>query len=74
MRKPAFCLCKNKGSDQLHGNRTAYQCLCYRCMDGTIPLLSKSEILSLLDNPSYVAVQPGLCLTWSETQLMSDLV
>ena len=33
-------------------------CFCYT--DRTISLLSKSEILSL------VAVQPGLCLTWSE--------
>ena len=25
MRKPAFCICKNKGTDQLHGNRAADQ-------------------------------------------------
>ena len=32
MRKPAFCTYKNKGADQLHGHRTADQCLwfCYR--------------------------------------------
>ena len=35
MRKPAFCICKNKGADQR---------LCFRLIDRTIPLLSKSEI------------------------------
>ena len=39
-------------------NREADQRLCFRYIDSTIPLLSKSEISSLL--PSYVAVQPGL--------------
>ena len=34
-------------------------------MDSAIPLLSKSEISSLW--LSSVAVQPGLCVTWSET-------
>ena len=33
MRKPAFCICKNKGADQLHGNRAADQRLCFRCID-----------------------------------------
>ena len=65
MRKPAFCICKNKDADQLRGNREADQRLCFRYRDSTIPLLSKSEIPSLL--PSSVAVQPGLNRTWSET-------
>ena len=30
MRKPAFCLCKNKDADQLRGNRKADQRLCFR--------------------------------------------
>ena len=46
-RKPTFCICKNKGADQLRGNREVDQRLCFRYMDSTIPLLSKSEILSL---------------------------
>ena len=29
MRKPAFGICKNKGAEQLHGNRAAYQCFCF---------------------------------------------
>ena len=68
MRKPAFCICENKGTDQvcrLLGIRTADQCPCFCYIDSTIPLIPKSEISSLL--PSSVAVQPGLCLTWSET-------
>ena len=46
MRKPDFCICENKGADQLRGNREADQHLCLCYTDGTIPLLPKSEILS----------------------------
>ena len=65
VRKPAFCICENKDADQLRGNREADQRLCFRYIDSTIPLLSKSEISSLYS--SSVAVQPGLCQTWSQT-------
>ena len=65
VRKPAFCVCENKGADQLLGDREADQRLCFRYTDCTIPLPPKSEISSLY--PSSVAVQPGLCQTWSET-------
>ena len=65
MGKPAFCICENKDADQLRGNREADQRLCFRYTDSTIPLLPKSEISSLLS--SSVAVQPGLCRTWSDT-------
>ena len=52
MRNPAFCICKNKGADQLCGNpadqlcgnRAADQRLCFRNIDSTIPLLLKSKI------------------------------
>ena len=47
MRKPAFCICENKDADQLRGNREADQCLCFRYIDSTIPLLSKYEISCL---------------------------
>ena len=65
MRKPDFCLCENKGADQLRTNCEADQRLCFRYRDGTIPLLLKSEISSFY--PSSVAAQTGLCQTWSET-------
>ena len=65
MRKPDFCICENKDADQLRGNREADQRLCFRYTDSIIPLLPKSKIPSL--QPSSVAVQPGLCRTWSET-------
>ena len=65
MRKPAFCICENKGAEHLRGNREADQRLCFRKTDSAISLLSKSEISSLY--PSSVAVQPDLCGTWSET-------
>ena len=65
MRKPTFCICENKDADQLCGNCKADQRLCFRYIDSTILLLSKSEILSL--KLSSVAVQPGLCQTRSKT-------
>ena len=65
MRKPDFRICENKDADQLRGNHEADQRLCFRYIDSTIPLLSKSEISSLYY--SSVAVQPGLCQTWSQT-------
>ena len=65
MRKPSFCICENKDADQLRGNREADQRLCFRYIDSTIPLLSKSEIPSL--QPSSVTAQPGLCRTRSGT-------
>ena len=68
MRKPTFCICENKDADQLRGNREADQRLCFRHIDSTIPLLSKSEISSL--KPSSEAVQPGLCQSRSETRTL----
>ena len=56
MRKPAFYICENKGTDQ-------GLCICY--IDSTIPVLPKSEISSLYS--SSVAVQPDFCQTLSET-------
>ena len=35
-----YCICKNKGADQVRGNHTADQCLCFRYIDSTIPLLA----------------------------------
>ena len=57
MRKPAVHISENKDE--------ADQRFCFRYMDITIHLLSKYEISSL--QPSSVAVEPGLCGTWSET-------
>ena len=56
IRKLTFCICENKDADQLRGNKDvdqlrgnheADQRLCFRYIDSTIPLLSKSEISSL---------------------------
>ena len=44
MIKPAFCICKNKDSDQLHSNCAADQRLCFSYFHSTIPLLPKSKI------------------------------
>ena len=47
VRKPAFCICKNKDADQLRGDHEADQHLCFSYTDSTIPLLPKTEISSL---------------------------
>ena len=67
MRKPAICICENKGADQLRGKRETAQRLCSRYTDSTIPLLLKSEISSF--QPASVTVHAGLRRTWSETKL-----
>ena len=33
MRKPTFCICENKDTDQLCGNREADQRLCFHFID-----------------------------------------
>ena len=64
-RKRDYCLCQNKGADQLRGNREADQRLCFRYLDSTIPLLPICKISSF--KPASVAAQTGLCQTRSET-------
>ena len=66
VRKPDFCLCENKGADQLRSNCEADQRLCFRYSDSIIPLLLIAKISSLL--PPFETVQAGLCRTWSETR------
>ena len=62
MRKPALCVCENKDADQLCGNRAADQCLCFRYIDITIPLLHIYSFIPL-------AIFCG-CAAW----FVSDLV
>ena len=47
MRKIAFSMDENKGTDQLPGYSAVDQCRCFRYIDRTIPTLPKSEILSI---------------------------
>ena len=61
LRKPDFCICKNKTADKLCSNRTTDQRLCFSYMDRTIPVLPKAEISSHLPwLHSLVCVVPGL--------------
>ena len=46
MRKLDFCLCENKGADQLCSNCNADQRLCFRYTDSTIPPLGMPYILA----------------------------
>ena len=70
MRKPAFSICKSKGTDQLYSYCAADQCLCFPYIDSATPLLPISEFSSLY--PSSVTIHPGR--TWSETQKTGFLV
>ena len=47
VRKPDFCLCENKGADQLRSNCEADQRLCFRHSDSTIPPLLIAKISSI---------------------------
>ena len=71
-RKPDFCLCENKGADQLRSNCEADQRLCFRYTGSTLSLLIKSEISSFYAASGTVHV--GLCQTWSETPKTGFLV
>ena len=46
IRQPDFCLCENKGADQLPSNCEADQRICFRYTDSTIPLLLIPKISS----------------------------
>ena len=71
MRKPTFCMCENKGADQLGSNCEADLCLCLWYTDSTIPLLLKSKISSLaISCYCFVTVQASLCQTCLETTLL----
>ena len=44
MRKHAFCILENKGTDQLSGYRAADQRLCFHYVDSTSLLLLYSQV------------------------------
>ena len=55
MRKPAFSICENKDADQLGGDLTADQHLCFRHIDFTIPLLPKHLAIFCGDIAQFVS-------------------
>ena len=59
MRKLNFCLCENKGADQLRGNREADQRLCFRYADSTVALLVKFEIQ---DSIAFLWLHRPICV------------
>ena len=61
MRIPAFCICENKGTDQLHGNHATDQHFCFRYQDSrTIEFLNPkfhtSSHLLWLYSPVFVGL------------------
>ena len=71
MGKPAFCICKNEGADQLRDNGAGDQYLYFRSIDSAILLLPKSDISRL--KPYLEVVQPMTCRTWS-VNLMTGFI
>ena len=67
MGKPTICIGKNKGADQLRGNRKADQHLCFRYTDSTRPLLFKSEI----SRDVLLSIGKTLYLVYSDKILLS---
>ena len=72
LRKPDFCVCENKGADQLRGNRKADQRLCFRYTNSTIPLLPKpgrksKDRFSDLAAHIIISIILSPYLIWSET-------
>ena len=65
MRNPAFCMCENKGADQLRSNCAADQRLYFRYMDSTIPysLNTKFKLLNILNG----------CTAWFVSDLIGNL-
>ena len=47
IRKPAFCICKNKGVDQLRSNYAVDQRLNFHNIDSAIPLLTNFKPLAI---------------------------
>ena len=65
MTKQDFCLCGNKGADQLCCNCTAHWRLCFHYTDSTVPPLPIAKNSRFL--LSSVTAQTGLCRTCSGT-------
>ena len=62
----------DKGADQPAHLRSLISAFLIHCLDSILPLVSKSKISSLYR--ASVAVQAGLCLTWSQTRKTGFLV
>ena len=59
MRKLTFCICENKGADQLRGNLEADQCLCFRYIVQSLNFLNPKFQASSHSLNSLVCVGPG---------------
>ena len=60
VRKPAFCICKNKDADQLRGNREADQRLCFRYLDSTFLIQNFKALTIFCDcTARFVSDQVG---------------
>ena len=56
MRKPAFCICKNKDADQLRGNREADQ---HFCLLPKYKISNKNTIMSSFNSSGDIQKKEG---------------
>ena len=63
LKKLAFLICENKGTDQLRGNRAADQSFCFAHKQ-VVKSLNFLNLKFQASNPPVV-VQPRQCWTWS---------
>ena len=61
MGKTAFCICENKGTDQLRGNHEADQRLCFRFTDS---ICSSENVQAELNLLSMHGLTAGFLMTW----------
>ena len=66
MRGSDFCICENRGADQLCSNIIADRCLYFCYADSTIPPLPIFRVSGFWH--SFVSVQAGLRRTWLDTR------
>ena len=64
MRKPTFCICKNKDAHQLRGNREADQRLCFPYINSTIPLICKRKLQAWFVLNQVGNQNVGFLMTW----------
>ena len=80
VRKPDFCLCENKGADQLRSNGEADQRHCFRYTDSTISLLHISKASSALDFVctawfvSYLVGNPICWFSNAKAHILNELI
>ena len=76
MRKPDYAVYEQQRRRSACASAQSISAFVVRCMDNIIPLVCISVCISEISilYLASVAVQPGLCLTWSQTPKSGFLI